>query len=160
MVDCRNVIYSEEYFDIISEYANVEVEEEVEFLCPQRISDRYASVYVNVADLPQNLFGDYSYSAIPNLYGLMDINAVDATNAERLSNFPGLELRGENVIVGFVDTGIDIFNSVFRNSTGQTRILSIWDQTIREGTPPVNYNFGAEYNDEMINEMLLESEQR
>lgn len=40
-----------------------------------------------------------------------------------------LSLQGENVIVGIVDTGIDIFHQAFRNSDGSTRILSIFDTT-------------------------------
>jgi subtilisin family serine protease len=154
MSECREVIYSENYFDLISEYANVEVDEEVELICEQRISDRFSGVYVNVNELTNGMLQGYSYSAIPNLYGLMDINAIDSTNAERLSQFPGLELKGESVIVGFVDTGIDIYNDLFKNGSGGTRILSIWDQTIRDGTPPANFDFGEEYNTKEINEMI------
>ncbi|MFR6561883.1 MAG: hypothetical protein ACLUR5_07740 [Eubacterium ventriosum] len=33
------------------------------------------------------------------------------------------------MIIGFIDTGIDYTNKLFQKSTGQTRILSIWDQT-------------------------------
>lgn len=38
---------------------------------------------------------------------------------------------GKGVIVGIVDSGIDIFHGSFRNSTGQTRILSLLDTTQR-----------------------------
>ena len=37
---------------------------------------------------------------------------------------------GKGVIVGIVDTGIDIFHKNFRKADGTTRILSIWDQTL------------------------------
>ena len=40
-----------------------------------------------------------------------------------------LSLQGEGVIVGIVDSGIDIFHQAFRNSNGSTRILSIFDMT-------------------------------
>lgn len=37
---------------------------------------------------------------------------------------------GKGVIVGIVDTGIDIGHSAFRNKDGSTRILALWDQTL------------------------------
>jgi len=39
-------------------------------------------------------------------------------------------LTGAGVLVGVIDSGIDYQNLEFRNSTGQTRILSLWDQTV------------------------------
>ena len=157
MQECSEVVYSEDYFDIISEYTNVEVQGGVDVLCPQIISQKYSCVYVDINDSEEISVRNYSYSAIPNLYGLMDINAVDATNAERLSNFPGLELKGENVIVGFVDTGIDIFNELFINKTGQTRIMAIWDQTLNSDNHPEKFDFGTEFDSEKINEMIREN---
>lgn len=41
-------------------------------------------------------------------------------------------LSGKGVIVGVIDTGIDIFDNAFRNSDGTTRILNIYDQTTGE----------------------------
>ena len=55
MSECSDVIYSEDYFDLISEYANVEVDEEVELICEQRISDRFSSVYVGINELKNGM---------------------------------------------------------------------------------------------------------
>ena len=41
-------------------------------------------------------------------------------------------LSGKGVIVGVIDTGIDIYDNAFRNSDGTTRILNIYDQTTGE----------------------------
>jgi subtilisin family serine protease len=54
--------------------------------------------------------------------------SVPEIRANHVWNAP-LSLKGENVIVGIVDTGIDIFHQSFRDSDGKTRILSILDMT-------------------------------
>lgn len=43
---------------------------------------------------------------------------------------------------------------VFRKEDGTSRILSIWDQTIQDGTPPAGFDIGTEYTNEQINEAL------
>ncbi|MFJ8743022.1 S8 family serine peptidase [Embleya sp. NPDC127516] len=40
-------------------------------------------------------------------------------------------LTGEGVVVGLVDSGIDIFHPVFRKPDGSTRITSLYDLTLR-----------------------------
>ena len=42
---------------------------------------------------------------------------------------PPLELQGQGILLGFLDTGIRYDMSVFRRSDGSTRILRLWDQT-------------------------------
>ena len=44
----------------------------------------------------------------------------------------GAFYQEKRVIVGVIDTGIDIFDNAFRNSDGTTRILNIYDQTTGE----------------------------
>ena len=44
-------------------------------------------------------------------------------------------LTGEGVLIGIVDSGIDIFHPDFRNPDGTTRIAALWDQTA-VGEPP------------------------
>lgn len=51
-------------------------------------------------------------------------------------------LTGRGVLVGIVDSGIDLTNPDFRNEDGTTRIAALWDQVDRE------------YTSEEINEFL------
>jgi subtilisin family serine protease len=74
--------------------------------------------------------------------------------------------KGDGVIVGVIDTGIDVENQGFRDSNGDTRILSIWDQTLQaqsgEQTPKQQYSdpsfsrfdYGVEYTQSDINAYL------
>ncbi len=66
---------------------------------------------------------------------------------------PPFSLSGEGIIVAVVDSGIDYAHPAFLNEDGTTRILAIWDQSIK-GNPPKGYRIGTEYTKEQINEAL------
>lgn len=66
---------------------------------------------------------------------------------------PPLSLTGKGVLVGIVDSGIDIFHPDFRNEDGTTRIRELWDQTIPNEEDPF-YNRGRIYTREELNEIL------
>ncbi len=75
---------------------------------------------------------------------------VDAMWGGIPPNFTGD--TGQNVIVGIVDTGIDVNHADFKkiDGSGQTRILSLWDQT--NGTaPPAGFTYGREWTAADIN---------
>jgi subtilisin family serine protease len=48
---------------------------------------------------------------------------------------------GQGVIVAIYDTGLDFRHQDFRDPSGATRVLALWDQT-RTGTPPAGFTFG------------------
>jgi subtilisin family serine protease len=55
---------------------------------------------------------------------------------------------GAGVVIGILDTGIDIFHKNFQKPDGSTRILSIWDQSlVATGSqhPPAGFTFGVEF---------------
>ena len=79
---------------------------------------------------------------------------LDAAGIITLQNYPTLQLMGDGIMIGFLDTGIDYQNRVFRNLDGTTRIVGIWDQTIQEGEPPAGIYYGTEYRRDVINAAL------
>ena len=146
ITDVWKRVISEEYFDFIFEY-NSEVQnvfDEYERFCVHTATE-YVCIYVAPVEGTEFSIEEYSYTAIPKLYGLMDTTAVEDTGALRLQNVTGFGLSGRGVIVGFVDTGIDYENDAFRLNTGQTRIAGIWDQTIQSGNSPEGFVYGTEY---------------
>ncbi len=152
-------ITSEEYADFIGRYGTTDnlALQQFNGLCPQLADDRYVIVYEKLSDIDPINMAYYVYSSIPKLYGLMDTTAVAATGSLQLQEMTGLRLTGRDVLVGFVDTGIDYTNDIFRLPTGQTRIVSIWDQSDDSGDTPADFNYGSEYTSSDINR-ALESE--
>ena len=144
---------SEDFLDIIVDYdVIVEILEgaDVEF-CYREIDAGYGIAHVRRSQVQPVSIGNYGYSTIPKLYGLMqagergfDASPLAAMGNIRVQN-PPLALQGSGVIVGFVDTGIDYREDVFRREDGSSRILSIWDQTIQTGEPPEGFAYGTEY---------------
>ena len=59
-------------------------------------------------------------------------------------------LSGRGVVVGIVDTGLDLTHADFRTSANKTRVKYLWDQTA-SGTPPSGFVYGAEYTEAQIN---------
>ena len=140
---CKEKILSNEYADLIINYIQPN---ELEGLmnvdyCSHILNDEFTAVYVKRQGLPPLSIGVYSYSFIPNLYGLMQTfqekNLVEMGNI-RIQN-PPLSLKGRDVIIGFVDTGIRYNLDVFKDEEGNSRVLSIWDQTIQSGEPPEGF---------------------
>ena len=65
--------------------------------------------------------------------------------------------KGRNVIVGIIDSGIDVFHDSFRKADrSKTRILSIWDQNATGGSSPAPFTYGVEYNSGQIEAALVE----
>ena len=152
MSECGERIISEDYADFIIEigFRENEARQEYEDLCIQNIGYKFSAIYYPLSEIYPISVGEDTYIAIPKLFGLMDTSAVEATGALRLQRVRGASLTGNGVIVGFIDTGIDYTNNIFKNVTGRTRILSIWDQSDQSGTPPQGIEFGSEYTREDI----------
>lgn len=148
---CEEQIYSNDYLDFIISKDVFDVID-IPSECIQKIEVEndtyfYPRSYFGEFDLP-----DQSYASIPKCYGLLDETALEVSGILKLQQQPALSLKGEGVMVGFIDTGIDYQNPVFRYSDGSTRIYRIWDQTIRTGKKPEGIAYGSEYTRAQIDE--------
>lgn len=112
------------------------------------------AVYINRQNNPPIGLSNYPYRSIPKCYGLMTEESLEQCGVLTMQNYPGLNLKGQGVLMGFIDTGINYNNPAFLTETGESRILSIWDQTIQDGTAPEGFLFGSEYSQAQLNEAL------
>ncbi len=156
--NCVNEIYSEDYLDYLVEYFQEEIEADSgDMYCYNIASQRFAVLYEQGTEYTIGRLS--GIKVIPHCYGLLSSQQVlESAGIARIQRQPDLNLYGQGVLVGFVDTGIDYSHPAFINSAGQTRIISIWDQTVqtpREGeSAPEGLGYGVEYTEEMINRAL------
>lgn len=76
------------------------------------------------------------------------VSCINEVQGTRFSLF------GQGVLVGIVDSGIDYTLDDFKRTDGSTRIMSLWDQSIRAHANeqiPEPYDFGVEYSSGEIN---------
>lgn len=104
MADCREQVYSDEFFDFIVSYEETN-EQTIAGACIQRIDEGYDIFYYPREGLPPLSVGSYSYSEIPKCYGLLDQTALEVSGILKMQNQPVLALNGRGVLIGFIDTG-------------------------------------------------------
>lgn len=156
-IDCREQILGEDYADLIVEYSQLSDLEAYGY-CYSIIDKNFATIHVPLDELPSNFLQVFGFSSNPLCFGLMDIPSTEASGISALRNIPVLNLRGQGVLIGIVDTGIDYTHEAFIQADGTSRILSIWDQTIQDGPPPDGFNIGTVYTREQINAALEDND--
>lgn len=136
MPDCSSLIVSEETGDYIIEYNSLYFEQiqRQDGVCISCINDTWCILYTNYPG-SRNINIQQGYYSVPKLYGLMDTTSFDASGITATLNQPLLNVCGQGVLIGFLDTGIDYLREDFKASGGRTRIAAVWDQTIQS----VNY---------------------
>ncbi len=155
---CRQHILSEDYRDFIGNHVRTPFFESImrEGQCEQDAGFDYKCFY-----LPAELAGPvtlsrFSYNSIPKCFTPTSMETLNQAGILPVQNYPTLQLKGEGVLIGFLDSGIDYTNQVFRNIDGSTRIAAIWDQTVQSGSPPEGFAYGTEFTEKQINEALNE----
>lgn len=160
---CREQILSEDFGEALIDFRSAGDELDGMDYCVEMIDEQFAVLYFRRSGLVPVSVSKYTYNSIPKLYGLMQEETSAAREYDPVNLIksgisevqkPPLSLTGRGVVIGLVDTGIRYNMEVFKKSDGTSRILSIWDQTIQDGTPPEGFSFGTEYTNEQINEAI------
>jgi len=152
----RNRIISNDYSDLIVEYSkNPNELSRFQDDTINIIDEKYAAIYIPADRITQMFLHNEDYSIIPKLLGLVDTSSLLEMGVKRVQNVPSLALNGQGVLIGFVDTGIEYTNPLFKNADNTTRIISIWDQSIEnmQASSDIFY-YGTQYDETQINEAL------
>nr|WP_275298437.1 S8 family peptidase [Clostridium sp. YIM B02555] len=86
-------------------------------------------------------------------YVLQDISPSNVDNINAISINPYLDLTGRGVLIGIVDTGIDFLNDEFIREDDTSRVLNIWDQSIKDTTDTAVF-IGKTFSNEEINNAI------
>lgn len=169
--NCYEAVYSEDYADYIVEYnGDRQVLEEIySNACLFFIDNRYAILYSKKRSDYMESFGNLAYNIFPKLLAPMDVAEGEAAyntpsilsmiNGENLDNESVLGLDGKDIVIGIVDTGIDILNEEFLNEYGRTRIKYAWDQSVNSSSGDSyagEFPFGTYYTEEQLNRFVEE----
>ncbi len=157
-MDCRNAVYSNDYYDII--VSGSDIVPGTENVCTQKIADRYAVYYLNREEVPPLSIGVYKYVNIPKCFTILDQLSLEVSGITRVQTQRNLELGGRGILMGFLDTGIAYENSAFRNTDGSSRIAAIWDQSEDSERTPEGFIYGTEYTKEEIDYALQQKNPR
>ena len=149
---CKEAVYSNDYYDLILDYIGGYPLGNPE--CIIQVDNTYDIGYYNRKRSPELNLLDYPYLTIPHCFTPMDMTALEKSGVLQLQNPAALDLQGQGVLIGFVDTGINYEHPAFRNQDGSTRIIGIWDQTRQDGIPPNGMVYGTFYSEQEINEAL------
>jgi subtilisin family serine protease len=103
--------------------------------------------------LLSDLFSDNKNFRLAATLSPMGQDVLNSANITPIQQNPHLNLQGQGVLIGFVDTGIDYTNQAFRWEDGSTKIKYIWDQSLSGSSAP-EYGYGIEFTEEEINRAL------
>ncbi len=92
------------------------------------------------------------------LSGLMD-RSLEAACIPPVWRETGLGLTGRGVLIGFVDSGLDLSHPEFLGPDGGSRVVALWDMAA-QGTPPEGFLHGAAYTRAELAAGLVESPDR
>lgn len=151
-MDCSEAVYSNDYYDLI--LSPFDTFSGVERYCRQQISNQYVIYYLNRMEVPPLSVGAYKYVNIPKCFTILDQISLEVSGIIRVQNQRNLQLKGDGVLIGFLDTGIQYENAAFRNTDGSSRIVAIWDQSIHSEKHPQGFIYGTEYTKEEIDYAL------
>ena len=157
---------SEDFADFIVRYparSPWQMPDQKDRRCFNYVSRDFAIFHLPLEQALPLTLSRYSYENIPKLYGLQDTTALEVSGISPVFEQPALNAAGRGVLIGFIDTGIDYTNPLFRKADGTTRIYNIWDQSVSgesapEPVPGFQPLYGTVYSQEQINQALSSEE--
>lgn len=153
--NCTEQILSEDYFDFQIEYNSTFSTEMTDpAICYTTINNLFSVAHVPNNLVPPNLIQVFGPRIYPSCLGLLDIGSLEASGITRTRAIPTLNLFGDGVLIGIIDTGIEYTHQAFRYADGSSKIAAIWDQTIISDEMPEDFPYGTEYLQEQINTAL------
>ena len=140
---CREHILSEDYRDFIGNHVRTPFFNSLMNVhrCEQEAGFSYKCFYLPKEISDPITLPKYSYASIPNCYSPLNMQTLNEAGILPVQNYPTLQLKGRNILIGFLDSGIDYTNPVFQNLDNTTRIRAIWDQTVQTGTMPEHFSY-------------------
>ena len=122
MPTLQEMIYSNDYADLI---VPLPISDEEFFQNFSRFGPQLFGGRLGMVHTPRNgrtRWETLNYSFIPSLFTLLDTTSLEVSGILRFQTQPNLGYNGQNVLIGFLDTGIDYTLDVFRFSDGRTKI--------------------------------------
>ena len=161
-MDLTDIIYSNDYINIVIQNY-VAQSERYQMLFPESsallpLNPQYSVLFLERSLLPENLFGAVPFTGLPKLFTPLSTFSLEVSGIVQTQNLYGGGYTGKHVILGFLDTGIDYRHPAFLQHNGQSRILAVWDQTDRTGTPPVQFPYGSLYTKSDLDAALKSSD--
>ncbi len=157
----ENALYAPDIVDFIirkDSYYETMILNHPGLITSHTLKGAYIICYAKIEDYNEMItyMGADFINSVPTVLGLTIRPSLESAAIIQVQQQPHLNLTGEGVLVGFVDTGIDYTKPVFRRADGSSKIRYIYDQSI-PGPPPNGLPLGTEYTNAQINAALASS---
>lgn len=124
-MDLTDIIYSNDYINILIQNY-VAQSERYQMLFPESsalltLNPQYSVLFLERSLLPENLFGAVPFTGLPKLFTPLSTLSLEVSGIVQTQNLYGGGYTGKNVIIGFLDTGIDYRHPAFLHANGQSR---------------------------------------
>lgn len=170
MAICREAVISNDYkgFGLPNRGSDEELQALLGASCIRRVSENLVFAYFYYP-VEQEGGREFPFGIMPKCYGLLSEEELAASGVLQVRESPYTNLYGSGVLLGFVDTGINFAEEVFRNADGSTKLVALWDQTLElpvtqesgigdeSGVPPVE-NRGEEREEALYDREITAEE--
>lgn len=157
-----NPVTDDNYMDFVMKYDSPSlsfIEKEPKIKISSILQNKYAIIHVpyETFEYYRSTMEDYVLAEKAMICGLSQDSALNASGITAVQNQQFLQLRGNGVLVGIIDTGIDFNNECFRYENGNSKISFLWDQESGKNPPPNGFLYGSEYDNAQINNLISEN---